>query len=95
MKTELLHHRRALMKAYRRYLAADIAWRHAQEDALAWFPSHARPQVPPIGQPGSPVRRLYDRRERALLRFVVIRRTLNELRRGTAANVRIFKLPPP
>ena len=93
MKVGHLRRRRVLLKAYRRYLDAESDLRTAQEEALRWFPQNSRPQVLPIGQPGSRVRQLHDRRERALARLVAIRQMLPETRRGAYRTVQILSLP--
>ena len=63
MTPDINFRRRTLLVFYSRYLNADRALRLAQEEALSWFPQDARPLVPPIGNPGSRIRRLYDRRD--------------------------------
>lgn len=93
MEKELLSYRRALTKAYRRYLDAEASLYTAQQTARSFFPPNSRPQVPPIGQPGSRIRRLYDRRERALARLVLVRQMIRETRLGTQRTVWISSLP--
>lgn len=68
--------RRILIVAYRRYLVADQSLQAARAAALSWFP-----EAPPrsnmlIGDPGSRIRRLLDRRDRALARLYLARREL-------------------
>ncbi|EAQ23921.1 hypothetical protein ROS217_15340 [Roseovarius sp. 217] len=64
------------MLTYRRYLEADRAWSMALEELKGWFPLTNRPGPSVIGNPGSPIRRLYERREQALLQMQVARRKL-------------------
>jgi hypothetical protein len=90
MKYDLEPRRRALGVFYRRYLVADRAFRLAQHEALSWFPSGSRPSVPPIGDPGSPIRRLYERRDKALQQLVVARIKLHEARRRSARRRRVL-----
>lgn len=85
--------RRALLIVYRRYLRAEDAWRQAQIEALSWFPERIRPAVAPIGNPGSSLRRLYDRRMQALTKLTVARQKLDEARRRSMPPVRIIALP--
>jgi len=94
MRPELEIHRRALLSAYQRYLAADRAWRRAQNEAVSWFPARNRPSVLPIGDPGSPLRRLHDRRDIAIVRLEVLQMKLHETRRRTTRHFRILALPP-
>ena len=94
MTPELEPHRRALLTVYRRYLDEDRVWRLAQREALSWFPTRTHPSVQLIGDPGSPLRRIHDRRDRALVYLQVIRLQLQETRRRTTRHVRILALPP-
>lgn len=84
-------HRRALLSAYHRYLVADRACRLAQEEALSWFPTENRPSVLLIGNPGSPLRRLHDRRDRAIFRLQLLRPKFHQTR-GCATRT-ILALP--
>lgn len=86
-------HRRALLSAYQRYMAADRACRLAQKEALSWFPTKNRPSVPPIGNQGSPLRRLHEHRDRALVRLQVLRLRLHETRQRATPHVSILALP--
>ena len=69
MHPDLVTRRRSLTVTYERYLAADRAWSMAVRDVKLWFPPASQPHHSPIGNPGSPVRRLYEKRERALLQL--------------------------
>jgi hypothetical protein len=92
MTHEFRSHRRVLLVVYRRYLRADRAWRLAQREARSWFPPDSRPAVPPIGDSGSRLRRLHDRRDKALMQLMTAYRTLYEMRRQNAA-LRVRALP--
>jgi hypothetical protein len=85
--------RRVVLVLTRRYLAADRALRAAQEEARSWFPSGARRAPPPIGHPGSPIRRAYDRRARLVAQLEVAHGLLHEARRRSGHGVRILALP--
>ncbi|XDA97690.1 hypothetical protein AB1M95_16485 [Sulfitobacter sp. LCG007] len=73
MHTDLQTRRRVLVTSYRRYLDADRAWSAAQADLKSWFPDLSLAHLASIGEPGSPVRRLYDERNRAQQRFETAR----------------------
>lgn len=85
--------RRVLRIYYQRYLAADRAWHSAQREALTWFPIARRSSDYPIGDPGSPLRRLFDRRERALTQLTVAHMKLRIARRRQVKKVQILSLP--
>lgn len=93
MQREMEAHRRALLIVYRRYMRAERAWRLAQAEALSWFPAETRPTVPPIGDPGSRLRRLYERRDRALVQLTAIRQTLHASQRHARRTFEILALP--
>lgn len=79
MHAELATRRRVLLLIYQRYIAAEQAWDVAQRETKAWFPqSHHSPAI--IGDPGSPIRQLYNRRERAILQLEVARLKLQVAR---------------
>lgn len=79
MHTDLATRRRVLLLIYQRYTAAEQAWSVAQRETKAWFPqSHRSPAI--IGDPGSPIRHLYDQRERAILQLEVARLKLQVAR---------------
>lgn len=84
MDTELVTIRRALLIAFQRYLEADRAWDVALRDLQAWFPQTSRTGTFEIGDPGSPVRRSYARRQRALVRLHTIRLKLQIARQRMA-----------
>jgi hypothetical protein len=74
-------HRRVVLLAYHRFLAADRSLREAQSSALDWVPGTISSKTMLMGDAGSPVRKLYERRNRALTRLTMVRRMLDEERR--------------
>ncbi len=72
MIPDLNFHRRVLVVLFRKYLDADRAWRLAQTEALSWFPLDTRSAGSLMGNPGSHLRRLYERHDRALSQFMVV-----------------------
>jgi hypothetical protein len=94
MTSDLDFHRRVLVVLYRKYLDADRAWRLAQGEALSWFPLEARPAGSLMGNPGSHLRRLYERRDRALSQFMVVYGEIDQARRRAVRQVHILALPP-
>jgi hypothetical protein len=85
MRSDLDLRRRVLMKLYRRYLTADRDWVEETRLAVAWLPEAPPGKLALIGNPGSRVRRLYDRRETALERLHVARAKLEMARRRMEA----------
>ncbi len=81
MRAELHMRYRLLLRAERRFESADRHWHAAARAARALFPAPARPPVLPIGDPGSRVRRLWERRERDLLALLAARAALDRARR--------------
>jgi hypothetical protein len=80
--------RRILFQAYQRYLACERALDEAQSIALSWFPeAHVR-GLEQIGNPGSRIRQLYERRDRAVARLRLARQALEEAQRGVRARGR-------
>lgn len=69
MHIELVTRRRVLLMMYRRYLEADREWDIAMRNLHRWFPEESRMGTLAIGNPGSPIRRLYARRLRALIQL--------------------------
>lgn len=92
MKRDTEAQRRALLIFYNRYLAADRAWRLAQAEAMSWFPAQFRPAVPPIGDVGSRLRQLHDRRDRALARLETAHRKLARARNRARYSVCVLAL---
>ena len=80
MHNDLDLRRRVLMMTYLRYVEADMSWRRACAAARGWFPEGDRPPRSTIGAPKSPVRKVYDRRQRALAQFMAARRKLSQAR---------------
>ncbi|KAA9007782.1 hypothetical protein [Histidinibacterium aquaticum] len=80
MYNDLDRRRRVLIMTYQRYTEADLAWRRACATARGWFPEGDRPPRRMIGGPESPVRKIYDRRQRALEQFMAAERKLSQAR---------------
>jgi hypothetical protein len=88
MQSDLDLQRRVLVKLYRRYVTADREWVIETRSAVAWLPEAPPEKLALIGNPGSRVRRLYDRREAALDRLHAARAKLEVARRRMAARER-------
>lgn len=73
-------YRRVLRHYYRRYLRAERALRLAQIEAASWLPSGRHRMVLLIGNPGSRMRALYERRNRAMDQLSLIQHELQELK---------------
>ena len=84
MHKDLEIRRAVLVTTYRRYLEADRAWTVALRETRAWFPAQSRPNRAAIGNPDSPVRRLYERRQRALEQLEIARLKLEVAKRRLA-----------
>jgi hypothetical protein len=85
--------RRFLLEAYRRYLRADRALQAALAAAVIWFPERAPRKTLPIGNPGSRMRRLHERRDRALARLMLARQELARAhRRALRGRVQVIGL---
>lgn len=89
MHADLSTRRRVLISTYTRYLDADRAWHMALDEMKLWFPATNRPGRSAIGNPGSPIRKLYERRERALLQLEVARFKLDAARQRLAERHKI------
>ncbi|SHK43584.1 hypothetical protein SAMN05444000_12921 [Shimia gijangensis] len=85
MHSDLATRRRVLLVAYQRYQKADRAWDIARQEMKSWFPRGARPNSSAIGNPGSPIRRLYKQRERAMLQLEAARLKLDVARQRLAS----------
>jgi hypothetical protein len=97
MHEEIRTHLRMVRRIERRYWIADRDWRRAAEAACAMFPPSTRPAAMPIGDPGSPVRRRWEARERELLALMAAQARLRaaEARRAAAARrMVVLALPP-
>lgn len=90
--------RRTLFEAYRRFLAADRALQKARAEALRWFPGAVARQTLLIGDRGSRMRRLTERRDRALARLMRVREELeaaqSEARRRSIRVVHLIACSP-
>lgn len=84
MHKDLETRRAVLVMTYGRYLEADRAWTVALSESRAWFPAQSRPNRAAIGNPESPVRRLYERRLRALEQLEIARLKLEVAKRRLA-----------
>jgi hypothetical protein len=84
MDSDLAVRRRAVAILYRRYLDAERAWNEAVREAASWFPAPSRPRPGAIGAPRSPLRRLHERRERAVAQLEVAVLKLKVARRRRA-----------
>lgn len=78
MRHDLELRKRVLAMTYLRYAEADLSWRRVSAAARQWFPESDRPQRWTIGAPKSPVRKVYERRQRALAQFLAARRKLTQ-----------------
>ena len=88
MQSDLDLRRRVLLKLYRRYVTADRDWVIETRSAVAWLPEAPPEKLALIGNPGSRVRRLYDRREAALEQLYAARAKLETARQRMAARER-------
>jgi hypothetical protein len=66
---ELVGHRRLLAKTYRRYVDADLRLMATLNEMKSFFPVDRLPYRGTVGAPKSPIRRLREDRDQALLRF--------------------------
>ena len=85
MHTDIVPRRRLLLLTYQRYMAADRAWNVALREMKTWFPAASQPVRSTIGNPGSPIRRLYKNRERAMLQLETARLKLEVAKQRLAA----------
>ena len=85
MHIELMTIRRALLMTYQSYLEADRAWDIAMHDVNTWFPGENRTGILAIGNPGSPVARLYVQRKRALQQLEAVSRKLQRAKKRLAS----------
>ena len=91
MHADLIVRRRAVMTVYERFMEADRAWNEASAQMKAWLPDHDRPQHRLIGNPGSRMRRLYERRQRAVdqLEVAVLKLNLARTRLAKRKQTRV------
>lgn len=66
MHADLAARRRLLLLAYQRYIEADRSWNVAIEEMRTWFPKESPARLASIGNPGSRIRALYERRAKAI-----------------------------
>ena len=97
MHTDLATHRRVLFVMYQRYQQADRTWNIALREMRMWFPVERRPSRSTIGDPGSPIRRLYEERERSIVRLhaarlklKIAKERLSKRRQKTTASPVLF-----
>ena len=73
MHPSLQTRHRLVVIAYERYSAADMEWRAGLREASQIVPDVVGRSYWKIGNPGSPMRRLFDQRARALETLAVAR----------------------
>ncbi len=88
MQSELETPRRLLVLSYRRYIDADREWVIATRRARSWFPASDATRRA-IGHPGSLLRRLYERRERALQQLQIARQEMEKARLRLSSRSRV------
>lgn len=76
MQSALIIRRRLLQVTYLRYVEADRALALALQNMRSRFPPSSLPHRGTIGEPGSQIRRLHERRDRAILQLQVARTKL-------------------
>ena len=74
-------HRRTVLQAYHRFLAADRSLQEARSAALVWNSGPSSQKTMLMGDTGSRLRRLHERRDRALERLALLRQTLDQEKR--------------
>ncbi|MEQ9259466.1 MAG: hypothetical protein RIG84_10220 [Roseovarius sp.] len=94
MRNELERSRRLLVVTYRRYVEAELCWVRARQAAQSWFPQTNRPYRWTIGTPHSPMRQVYENRQRALLQFAAARRKFREAKVRMERRPRVIALLP-
>ncbi len=87
MHTDLATRRRVLVVMYQRYLEADQSWNLALRDMRTWFPAESQPNPSRMGNPGSPIRRLYEQRKRAVFQLEAAHIKLDAARQRLAENL--------
>lgn len=71
-------HRRTVLQAYHRFLAADRSLQKAQSAALVWISEPSSQKAMLMGDTGSRVRRLHERRDRALARLRLLWQAIDQ-----------------
>lgn len=94
MRTELERSRRLLAVTYRRYVEAELCWVRARTAARQWFPEASRPYRWTIGSPRSPMRQVYENRQRALLQLAAARRKFRDARARVERQPTVIALLP-
>ncbi|WP_138933449.1 hypothetical protein [Roseovarius arcticus] len=84
MHADLETRRRVLIVMYQRYSEADRRWNLALREMSAWFPTEQQPTRSRMGDPGSPIRRLYEQRKRAMVQLEAARKKLDVARQRLA-----------
>ncbi len=91
--------RRHFAVSYRRWIEADVAWQRAVSEAAVLVPAVRTRLSWQIGQPGSPVRRAWEVRARALDALYAARRAhleaLHGVRKRHGSVTVVLRLPMP
>ncbi len=80
MHADLETRRRVLNVMFQRYLEADRCWNLALREMKSWFPTESQPNSSSIGNPGSPIRHLYEQRKRAMFQLEAAKTKLHVAR---------------
>lgn len=94
MNAEIATRRRVLLLTYQRYLAADRAWTIALREMNTWYPVANKLGLSTIGNPGSPIRRVHDQRDRALRQLEAARLKLEVAKQRMADRRQKTSLKP-
>lgn len=94
MHRDLDQNRRLLAMAYQRYIEAELVWIRARGAARAWFPEDSRPYRWTMGSPQSRLRRIYERRQRAILQLAVARQKFRRAKARMENRRRLILLLP-
>lgn len=94
MHADLAAKRRLLVLAYQRYIEADRSWSVAIEEMRAWFPKESPTRLSSIGNPGSRIRALYERRAKAISQLEAARIKLEVGRQRLAVRAAVSKSRP-
>ncbi len=84
MHADLETRRRVLTLMYQRYSEADRCWNLALREMSTWFPPEYQRNPARMGDPGSPIRRLYEQRIRAMFQLEAARKKLDVARQRLA-----------
>ena len=91
MHADLAARRRLLLLAYQRYMEADRSWSVAIEEMRAWFPKESPNRLCSIGNPGSRIRSLYERRAKAISQLEAARIKLDVGKQRLAGRAGVAK----